>query len=137
MGDVSHRVVLGFPHKLVDQPIVYKLVKDYNLVFNILKAYVTPDEEGHLVLELTGSEKDYNNGVKYLKGIGVRVEPLSQDIVWNKDKCTHCGACIVICPTNALVLDPQTSKVNFHEDKCIACLLCIPACPVRAMEVHF
>ena len=137
MNIVSHKIVLRFPHKLVNQPIVYKLVKDYNLEFNILKAYVTPDEEGHLVLELTGEEKDYNKAVKYLKGLGVRVQPLSQDIVWNEGKCTHCGACVVICPTNALVVDPNTRKVRFHEDKCIACLLCIPACPVRAMEVHF
>lgn len=137
MNKVAHRIVLLFPHRLVDQPIVYKLVKDYNLEFNILKAYVTPDEEGHLVLELTGEERDYNKGVKYLKGLGVKVQPLSQDIVWNKDKCTHCGACVVICPTDALTVDPQTRKVYFHEDKCIACLLCIPACPLRAMEVHF
>ena len=30
------RIVLHFPHKLIDKPIAYNLVKDYNLVFNIL-----------------------------------------------------------------------------------------------------
>lgn len=137
MADVSHRIVLKFPHRLVDQPIVYRLIKDYNLIFNILKAYVTPNEEGLLVLEIRGEEKDYNKGIRYLKDLGVIVQPLSQDIVLNIKKCTHCGACVVICPTGALVLDKESHKIRFYEDKCIACLLCIPACPVRAIEVHF
>jgi ferredoxin len=134
---VSKKIVLHFPHKLVDQPIVYKLVKDYNLQFNILKASVTPEEEGLLVLELSGEKKDYDNGVKYLKESGVKVQPLSQDIKRNEEKCTHCGVCVPICPTAALVVDSLTRKVSFYKDKCIACELCIKVCPVRAMEVHF
>ncbi|MDD5292174.1 MAG: NIL domain-containing protein [Candidatus Omnitrophica bacterium] len=134
---VSKKIVLHFPHKLVDQPIVYKLVKDYDLNFNILKASVTPEEEGLLVLELSGEKKNYEQGVKYLKEAGVKVQPLSQDIIRNEERCTHCGVCVPICPSAALVVDPVTRKVNFYNDKCIACELCIKACPVRAMEVHF
>ena len=51
---VSRRIVLHFPKRLVDRPLVYRLIKDYNLEFNILKALVTPEEEGLLVLELKG-----------------------------------------------------------------------------------
>jgi ABC-type methionine transport system ATPase subunit len=51
---ISKRIVLHFPRRMVDRPIVSKLVKDFNLDFNILKASVTPDEEGLLVMELTG-----------------------------------------------------------------------------------
>ncbi|NQU19148.1 4Fe-4S binding protein [bacterium] len=134
---VSKRIVLHFPHNLVDQPIVYKLVKGYNLKFNILRASVTPEEEGLLVLELIGEEKDYEQGVQYLKEVGVKVQLLSQDIIRNEEKCTHCGVCVPICPTGALVVDPLTRKVLFYNEKCIACELCIKACPVRAMEVHF
>ncbi|MEE9366326.1 MAG: NIL domain-containing protein, partial [Dehalococcoidales bacterium] len=52
--EVSKRVVLHFPRRLVEQPVVYRLVKDYNLEFNILRASITaePEEEGLLVLEL-------------------------------------------------------------------------------------
>ena len=134
---VSKRIVLHFPHNLVDQPIVYKLVKEYNLKFNILRASVTPKEEGLLVLELIGEEKDYEQGVQYLKEVGVKVQLLSQDIIRDEEKCTHCGVCVPICPTGALVVDPSTRKVLFYNEKCIACELCIKACPVRAMEVHF
>ena len=43
---VSKRVVLHFPKRLVDRPIVCRLVKDYNLEINILQALFTPEEEG-------------------------------------------------------------------------------------------
>jgi len=134
---ISKRIVLRFPNRLIDQPIICKLVKDYNLEFNILKAYVTPREEGLLVLELKGQDDEYNKGIEYLTRIGVRIQPLSQDIVRNNARCTHCGICISVCPTGALVIDSITRKVHFYDNKCIACELCIPACPPRAMEVHF
>jgi ferredoxin len=111
------------------------LVRDYNLEFNILKASVTPREEGLLVLELSGEVKNYEEGMRYLAGVGVEVQSLSQDVKRNEERCTHCGACVVICPTGALALDLATRRVNFDDTKCIACGLCVLACPPRAMEV--
>ena len=134
---VSKRIVLHFPRRLVDRPIVSRLVKDYNLDFNILKASVTPEEEGLMVLELSGEQKDYDKGIKYLTTSGVKIQSLSQDVIRNEERCTHCGACITICPTCAFQLDPTTRQVRFYDEKCVACGICIKACPPRAMEVHF
>ena len=134
---VSKRIVLTFPHKLLDQPIVYKLVKDYDLVFNILQAKITPKEEGLMVLELKGKKENYAEGVKYLTTLGVKIQPLSQDVTRDDARCTHCGACIAICPTEALAIDKKTMKVIFDSEKCIACELCVKACPPRAMVVKF
>ncbi|MDD2702704.1 MAG: NIL domain-containing protein [Candidatus Omnitrophica bacterium] len=133
----SKRIVLHFPQRLVEQPIVYKLVKDYDLKFNILKAYVTPQEEGLMVLELIGEDKDFEKGMDYLKSTGVKIQSLSEDIIRNEAKCTDCGVCVPICPAQALVIDPITRKVHFYDNKCIACELCIKICPAHAMEVHF
>ena len=134
---VSKRIVLHFPKRLVDQPIVSRLVKDHNLEFNILKASVTPEEEGFTVLELSGEQKDYDKGIEYLLATGVKIQSLSQDVIRNEERCTHCGACITICPTGAFQLDPSTRRIGFYNEKCVACGLCLKACPPRAMEVHF
>ena len=134
---VSKRIVLTFPHQLLDQPIVYKLVKDYDLVFNILQAKITPKEEGLMILELKGKKENYAEGIKYLTSLGVKIQPLSQDVTRDDARCTHCGACIAICPTEALYIDKKTMKVIFDSEKCIACELCVRACPPRAMIVKF
>ena len=134
---VARKIVLHFPQRLVDRPIVSRLVKDFNLDFNILKASVTPDEEGLLVLEVTGKQEDYDKGINYLTKAGVRIQSLSQDVSRNEERCTHCGACITICPTKAFTVEPLTRQVKFENEKCIACGMCIKACPPRAMEVHF
>ena len=134
---VAKRIVLHFSKRLVGRPIVFRLVKEFDLEFNILKALFTPDEEGLMVLELKGRQEDYDKGIKYLTKAGVKIQALSQDVTRNEERCTHCGACITICPSGAFVLDRATKRVNFINDKCVACGLCLKACPPRAMEVHF
>jgi ferredoxin len=134
---VSKKIVLHFPKRLVDRPIVYRLVKDYNLEFNILKASISPKKEGLLVLELSGKQAEYDKAVKYLTKNGLRIQSLSQNVVRNEKKCTHCGACITICPASAFELEPLTKRILFDNEKCLACGMCIKACPPRAMEVHF
>ncbi|MFC1915435.1 NIL domain-containing protein [Chloroflexota bacterium] len=136
---VSKRIVLRFSRRLVEQPVIYRLVKDYNLVFNILRASITaePEEEGLVVLELTGEQNEYDKGVNYLLKAGVKIQSLSQDVTRNEERCTSCGACVTICPPGAFEVDPVTRQVSFHDEKCVACGLCIKACPPRAMETHF
>ncbi len=134
---ITRRIVLRFPKRLVERPIIYRLVKDYDLEFNILKASITPEQEGLLVLELKGNKDEYDKGIDFLDKAGVKIQPLSQDVTRNDARCTSCGACITVCPTGALYLDMKTREVIFDSQKCIACALCIPACPPRAMEVHF
>ncbi|NQT89665.1 MAG: 4Fe-4S binding protein [Candidatus Omnitrophica bacterium] len=129
------RIVLHFPYKLIDKPIAYHLVKEYDLVFNILQAKIMPNEEGVMVLELSGKDKQYAQGIKFLQDQGIKVQTLSRDVKRNEKRCTHCGACVTICPTDALYVDRKTMEVIFDIDKCIACELCVPACPPRAMEV--
>jgi len=134
---ITERIVLHFPYTLADKPMVYKLAKDYDLEFNILKAYITPEEEGLLVLELIGEDKNYERGIQYLTELGVKAQPLSQDIIRNDSRCSHCGVCVPLCPPSAFVVEPSTREVHFDDTKCIACGLCIKVCPLRAMEVRF
>lgn len=134
---ISRRIVLHFPPRITNQSIVYRLVKDFDLSFNIIKASVTPGEEGLMVMELSGDQRNYDKGIQYLSEVGVKIQSLSQDVVRNEARCTHCGACITLCPTGAFTLDPKTRKVLFDHNKCVVCELCVKACPPRAMELYF
>lgn len=129
------RTFLRFSADISDKPIIYRLVKDYDLIINILKANVNPQKEGTMVLEITGDR--YNEGLDYLRQQGVVVQPLIEGIKRNEERCTMCGACTAICPTGALYIERPGMEVHFQEDNCIVCQLCTKACPMRAMEVHF
>jgi ferredoxin len=133
----SKKIVLHFSSQIWDQPLVCSLSRDFDLTFNILKAEVTPREEGLVVLELSGTEGQYRKGIKFLKEKGVKIQPLSKDVIRIEEKCTHCGACLAVCPTEAMTVDRETWEVIFDPQKCIGCELCLPACPPRAMEVRF
>jgi len=121
---------------LIDQPIVYRLSKEYDLVFNILLARIMPNEEGVMVAELSGEDEKYNEGIRYLRDQGVDVQLLSQDVGRDERRCTQCGACTTICPTGALTIpDRETMIVTFDIEKCVACSLCVQACPPHAMHI--
>ena len=133
----SKTISLRFPKKVVTEPIVVNLVKDFDLSFNILKATVYPRREGFMVLQLSGHRKNYNAGVQYLKNLGIKVESIGQDIKRDEEACFQCGACTAVCPTGALYIKRPEMEVIFDRDNCSACELCVAACPARAMMVTF
>lgn len=132
----SKILILKFPAIKSQDPIVCNLTKDYDLVFNILNATILPRREGIMVLELSGTKKNFKDGVRYLKDLGVKVQNASQEVKRLDKKCTHCGACTAVCPTGALHVVRPEMNVNFDQKKCSICELCVPACPPRAMEVR-
>jgi len=131
------KIVLRFPPELTDQPVTYRLIKEYDLMVNILRGRITPKEEGMLVLELTGPKKQLDQGMTFLAELGVETKRVSKDVKWLKDRCTHCTACTSLCPTDALTVDRETMLVDFDKTKCIACEMCVTVCPYKAMEVQF
>ena len=137
MGRNRKRLVLKFPRRLVDEPVVSSMVRAYSLEFNILKAQVSPGAEGLLVLELAGEQSDFDAAVAWLEGRGVAVESLAADLKRDEDRCLQCGACVGLCPTGALSRDPATQIVSFDAEKCAACELCVRGCPAGAMHLSF
>lgn len=128
------KIVLRFNEDISVKPIVYRLVKDYDLVVNIVKADVNPEKEGTMVLEITGDQS--LKGLEYLRNIGVTVQDLTQEIIRNENKCTMCGACTAVCPTGALYMERTSMEVYFNGDNCIICQICTRVCPMKAMEVR-
>jgi L-aspartate semialdehyde sulfurtransferase ferredoxin len=129
------KVVLNFPPHLVDEPITYRLIAEQGLKVNILRARITPKEWGNMVVELNGKKTRIEEGLDFLRELGVEVELLAEEVKWREERCIHCTACLAPCPTQALHVDRATMMVAFDEEKCIACELCLNVCPYRAVEI--
>lgn len=135
---MKNKVVLYFSAAQSEQPIIYRLVKNYDLIVNILKADINPQKQGYLVLEMEGEKDKYQEGINFLKeGLGIIVEPLSETVVWQEDVCIQCGACASFCPTEALEIDRETMEISFNNSKCVVCGMCLDCCPTRAITLHF
>lgn len=130
---MEKKFVMHFPPILVDKPMISTIIRKYDLEFNILKAFVSPEEEGTLVIAFSGTEENLNAAVDELKGKGVKVQLIESDIKMVRERCTDCSVCVGLCPSGALTVDRKSYEVRFDAEKCIACGLCIKGCPTKAM----
>jgi len=131
----SNILLLRFPQTESKKPIICYLAKDFDLEFTILDATIYPRQEGRMVMELFGSRENFDKGLKFLKEQGVIVERAAQEVGRDEDKCVQCGACLAVCPTNALYIVRPEMRVDFDSSKCSMCELCVTTCPSRAMMV--
>lgn len=54
-------------------------------------------------------------------------------VIIDDDNCIDCGACISLCPTEALH-QGQEDRLEYSYEKCIGCLLCLDSCPRFAIQ---
>ena len=76
----TQRVKFTFMTQMVKEPIIYQLGQNFNLVTNIRRADVREDM-GRVVLELDGDDTEIQRGLDWVSAIGVRVDPLSGDVI--------------------------------------------------------
>lgn len=68
------------------------------------------------------------------------VLPLSEGapfgaVLLDTDACTLCMACTGVCPTGALLDNPETPMLRFTESACVQCGLCAATCPETAITL--
>ena len=76
----KQRVKFTFVDELVKEPIIYELGKKFNIITNIRRADVGEDT-GWVVLELDGEETEIKRGLDWVSSTGVRIDPLSGDVI--------------------------------------------------------
>ena len=76
----SLRLFVSFPEALVDRPMIYEIIKEFDVVPNIRRANV----EGHsgwVILEVHGTDTELDGAVKYLEGLGCTVNRMEGDVL--------------------------------------------------------
>lgn len=53
----------------------------------------------------------------------------------NTDACTLCLSCVSLCPSGALIDNPDMPQLNFQQDACLQCGLCKTICPESAITL--
>ncbi|MBU4194193.1 MAG: 4Fe-4S binding protein [Actinomycetia bacterium] len=133
----KRRLVLTFPPEVVERPVISLMVKEFDVITNILRAEVHEGEIGRMMVELEGEGRNLKDGVQYLKDQGVGVEEAIKDIVLDESLCTSCGACTAVCLPGALKVEAPDWELVLDKDRCILCGLCVDACPLQLIKVLF
>ena len=76
----KRRVKFTFVEELIKEPVIWRLGRDFEIVTNIRRADVT-DDRGWVILELDGDRDEIERGLEWVAEQGVRIDPISEDIV--------------------------------------------------------
>jgi ferredoxin len=133
---VKRRFRLTFPGYLTDQPVLYQLVRDFELVINIRQARVLSDQRGMVVLEMQGPAETLDQAVAFLQGLAIEVAERDQELGWDPDACVDCGACLPVCEPQALYRIEETGRVSLDRSRCTLCGRCIDVCVYGAVWIE-
>lgn len=133
---MKKRVTITFPRTAIRIPLTYRLAKDFNIASNIIRAQVAPNQIGKLVVELQGDIDQIDGAIDWMRMNDFKVYSATGEIAVDEDICVDCGLCTGVCPTQALVINPETFRLDFRRSRCIVCEQCIPTCPVSAISTN-
>ncbi|HVO94650.1 MAG TPA: NIL domain-containing protein [Terriglobales bacterium] len=77
---VRERIYLTFPKDLIKEPVLSRLSKQFDIVFNIRGSTVT-SEMGLVALEIDGNDGEVAKAIAWLKAQGVAVEPIEKNVI--------------------------------------------------------
>ena len=74
------RLFVSFPEALVTRPLVYEIVKQFDVIPNIRRANVEGNS-GWIIMELGGAPSARDNALAYLRAEGCIVDDMQGDLV--------------------------------------------------------
>jgi MinD superfamily P-loop ATPase len=125
------RILLRFSEEIVEEPITSQITLELKVPINIIAAHVN-SKGGEVLAEVPDAALD--KVVKAFRKRGATVS-IPKLIEVDSEKCVSCGACITLCPIEAITMDEDASMV-FNQEKCLGstCSACVDACPARAIK---
>jgi L-aspartate semialdehyde sulfurtransferase ferredoxin len=74
---VEQRVRLTYPKRLLHQPLIHGLIRQFDLLTNILEAQVST-QGGYLLVTVRGENENVQQGLAWMAEQGVGVQVLSE-----------------------------------------------------------
>ena len=76
----NKRYIFTFPTNMITEPVIFNLGRDFEIETNIRRADIREDA-GWVILELKGTEEEIDKGLLWVASKGVRVDPISGDLI--------------------------------------------------------
>lgn len=56
-------------------------------------------------------------------------------IVYDREKCTGCKLCLMVCPSEAIMFKDVEKKIRIYVARCTFCAQCNDVCPVNCLSM--
>jgi L-aspartate semialdehyde sulfurtransferase ferredoxin len=76
----SIRLFVSFPEELVDRPMIYEIIKKFDVVPSIRRANVE-GRSGWVILEINGEQDQLDGAIAYFEGLGCTVNRMEGDVL--------------------------------------------------------
>lgn len=129
MTVINVTIPFGLIKKVDDYSRIINVILEQHISVNILK-FSTGRSGINLLLDIP--EDKINSITEALKKNNVIVNKKGRVII-DVEKCIDCGACVSLCPTDALHMD-EKELLEYSLEACMGCLICIDGCPRFAIE---
>lgn len=134
---MTQKIILTFPAEVSGNPIIYELIRRYDIKVNILKGDIQPGQIGSLLIELDAEPEKIEQAKAFFKANGVAASRVSSRISYDESRCIKCGNCVSACFAGALRMGAPDWTLTFDPEKCIVCKLCLTSCPLRLFRIEF
>ena len=126
------RVILRFSKEIVDRPITSQVILEKGIPVNILSAHIN-QQGGEILADIPSAQAEEAIVAFRERGVKVDVRKLIEK---DEEGCIDCGACVSLCPVDAIRFKGDLS-VALDEEKCmgVTCGLCVDACPRKAIRL--
>jgi len=124
--------MLRFDKEISKEPITSQIIIQHKTPINIISARITP-LGGEMLAEL--DPKNADKIIRAFRDRGVVVD-VNSFIEKDNEQCIDCGACVSICPSEALY-KTEDHSIKLDPDNCngVTCGLCLDSCPRRALHL--
>ena len=125
------KILIKLSEELVAKPTTAEIILEHKVPINIITAHVT-SKGGDYLVDVPDESLETVVTAFRKKGATVTLPKL---IEIDKDVCFNCGACVSICPVEAITV-AEDKSVNFDQEKCLGstCSACVEACPAQAIK---
>jgi NAD-dependent dihydropyrimidine dehydrogenase PreA subunit len=126
------KLMVTFSRKRGREPVIAQVVRDTGVLINVERAQID-SHEGEALIEVPDEACQLVR--EHMEALGATTRRLDRTILYDRDECVDCGACISICPQDVFAFDPDWQLV-VEEGKCVLCGKCQLACPHGALSLQ-
>jgi L-aspartate semialdehyde sulfurtransferase ferredoxin len=124
------KIVLKFPQKIMQDPLLADVVLETGVRINIDRALVDASI-GEIVIDVP--DERVEEVAAAFRRRGTEVREMDTPIVFDEAECVQCGACVSVCPVEVFRYNKDRA-ISIDLTRCVLCKTCMAMCPHGALK---